>query len=81
MKGKPFTHNDQSYDLSHRHPFELELIQPAQPDKPKKHFNLQSDFFAALFHHRHKARLGGGMNSWLAPRPFDVHKTHTLSKA
>ncbi len=49
MKWQPFQHNNNKYDLSHLHPFALELIQPAQGDKLEKKYTFWVRFSLHCF--------------------------------
>ena len=49
MKWNPFQHNGDTYDLSHLHPFDLELIQPAKGRDPERTYNFNVDFSIHCF--------------------------------
>lgn len=49
MKWKPFQHNGNTYDLSHLHPFELELIQPAKSNEPERTYDFSVAFSLHCF--------------------------------
>jgi hypothetical protein len=49
MKWKPFQQDGNIYDLSHLHPFELELIQPAKGNDPERIYNFNVAFSLHCF--------------------------------
>lgn len=49
MRWNPFTHSGQEYDLSHLHPFSMEVLQPAQGDKPERIYGVDVIFSLHCF--------------------------------
>ena len=49
MKWKPFTFQDQQYDLSHLHPFELEVVHAAPNNKPAITYSFEVHFSLHCF--------------------------------
>lgn len=49
MKWKPFQQDGNIYDLSHLHPFELELIQLAKGNDPERIYNFNVAFSLHCF--------------------------------
>ena len=49
MKWKPFQHDGNIYDLSHLHPFELKLLQPAKSSAPERIYNFNVTFSIHCF--------------------------------
>lgn len=49
MKWRPFTFAGQSYDLSHLHPFELDVVVPVKDGKPEQMFPFLVEFSLHCF--------------------------------
>ena len=49
MKWKLFQHDGNTYDLSHLHPFDLELSQPGKGSSPERTYNFNVNFSLHCF--------------------------------